>query len=123
MHTQTKGSTPGPIEPPFHGTTASVVAHSDPIVPQSELPTCDPSEQTLADKEWTGDDEKRQRPVEPVYEDPEHAAGSAPSSTAGDGSSTLPSAHDDVTYPEGGLRAWLVVLGSFFGMLASFGMM
>lgn len=29
----------------------------------------------------------------------------------------------EVTYPEGGLRAWLVVLGSFSGMLASFGLM
>ncbi|KAL8923077.1 MAG: hypothetical protein Q9172_003287 [Xanthocarpia lactea] len=27
------------------------------------------------------------------------------------------------TFPEGGLRAWLVVLGSFSGMLASFGLM
>ncbi|KAI4216488.1 MAG: hypothetical protein LQ351_000977 [Letrouitia transgressa] len=32
-------------------------------------------------------------------------------------------AHAEVTYPEGGLRAWLVVLGSFCGMLASFGLM
>ncbi|KAI4165900.1 MAG: hypothetical protein LQ342_000331 [Letrouitia transgressa] len=30
--------------------------------------------------------------------------------------------HSEVTYPEGGLRAWLVVLGSFCGMLASFGL-
>lgn len=30
---------------------------------------------------------------------------------------------DQVTYPEGGLRAWLVVFGSFSGMLAAFGMM
>lgn len=30
---------------------------------------------------------------------------------------------DDVVYPEGGLRAWLVVLGSFCGMLAAFGFM
>ncbi|KAL8816534.1 MAG: hypothetical protein Q9223_004469 [Gallowayella weberi] len=29
----------------------------------------------------------------------------------------------EVTYPEGGLRAWLVVFGSFCGMLASFGLM
>ena len=29
----------------------------------------------------------------------------------------------EVTYPEGGCRAWLVVLGSFCGMLASFGLM
>ena len=30
---------------------------------------------------------------------------------------------DDVIYPEGGLQAWLVVLGSFCGMLAGFGYM
>jgi len=30
---------------------------------------------------------------------------------------------DGVTYPEGGLQAWLVVLGSFSGMTASFGYM
>ena len=29
----------------------------------------------------------------------------------------------DVDYPEGGLRAWLVVLGAFCGMVASFGIM
>lgn len=29
----------------------------------------------------------------------------------------------EITYPEGGLQAWLVVLGSFSGMLASFGLM
>lgn len=30
---------------------------------------------------------------------------------------------DDVEYPEGGLRAWLVVFGSFCGMTAGFGYM
>lgn len=41
----------------------------------------------------------------------------------------LPSVHQplppqhEVSYPEGGLRAWLVVLGSFSGMAASFGLM
>lgn len=30
---------------------------------------------------------------------------------------------DNETYPEGGLRGWLVVFGSFCGMLASFGFM
>ncbi|MCJ1404250.1 hypothetical protein MMC11_007475 [Xylographa trunciseda] len=29
---------------------------------------------------------------------------------------------DEVTYPEGGLRAWLVVFGAFCGMLAAFGL-
>jgi hypothetical protein len=34
-----------------------------------------------------------------------------------------PSIGDETSYPEGGLRAWLVVFGSFCGMLASFGFM
>lgn len=45
-------------------------------------------------------------------------------------SSTLPSSTTDiesnaseVQYPEGGLEAWLVVFGSFCGMLAAFGLM
>ncbi|KAI9837100.1 MAG: hypothetical protein M1819_000751 [Sarea resinae] len=38
--------------------------------------------------------------------------------------SPSPSSKDDETdYPEGGLKAWSVVFGSFCGMLASFGMM
>lgn len=28
--------------------------------------------------------------------------------------------HEDVTYPEGGLEAWLVVLGSFSGMVIDY---
>lgn len=35
---------------------------------------------------------------------------------------SLPSP-DEVSYPEGGVRAWLVVFGSFSGMTASFGLM
>ncbi|KAL8721070.1 MAG: hypothetical protein Q9225_002181 [Loekoesia sp. 1 TL-2023] len=35
----------------------------------------------------------------------------------------LPETQPDITYPDGGLQAWLVVLGSFSGMLASFGLM
>lgn len=36
---------------------------------------------------------------------------------------SIPSADGDATYPEGGLRAWLVVFGSFCGMTAAFGFM
>jgi hypothetical protein len=36
---------------------------------------------------------------------------------------SLYSLGDDTPYPEGGLRGWLVVFGSFCGMLASFGFM
>lgn len=38
-------------------------------------------------------------------------------------SAILTEGQPDVTYPEGGLQAWLVVLGSFSGMLAAFGLM
>ena len=38
-------------------------------------------------------------------------------------SSTTDDEDDAKSYPEGGLRAWLVVLGSFSGMCASFGIM
>src|SRR5258707_1145364 len=36
---------------------------------------------------------------------------------------TSPRRADSNTYPEGGLKAWLVVVGSFSGMLACFGYM
>ena len=36
---------------------------------------------------------------------------------------SIPSANEDAIYPEGGLKAWLVVLGSFCGMVAAFGFM
>ncbi|KAI9855849.1 MAG: hypothetical protein M1830_006440, partial [Pleopsidium flavum] len=39
------------------------------------------------------------------------------------GNAASSKSEDDVTYPEGGLRAWLVVFGSFCGMMAAFGMM
>ena len=38
-------------------------------------------------------------------------------------SPTIDDEDDAKSYPEGGLRAWLVVLGSFSGMTASFGIM
>ncbi|KAE9970155.1 hypothetical protein BLS_005034 [Venturia inaequalis] len=42
---------------------------------------------------------------------------------AGPPAASLCGAGDDTVYPEGGLQAWLVVLGSFCGMLSSFGFM
>lgn len=45
------------------------------------------------------------------------------SPTPREGGSNPPETQFHLPYPEGGLRAWLVVLGSFCGMLASFGLM
>jgi len=42
---------------------------------------------------------------------------------AGPPTASIYSAGDETIYPEGGLKAWLVVLGSFCGMLSGFGFM
>jgi hypothetical protein len=42
---------------------------------------------------------------------------------AGPPAASLYSAGDEIAYPEGGLQGWLVVFGSFCGMLSSFGFM
>lgn len=42
---------------------------------------------------------------------------------AGPPAASLYSAGDETVYPEGGVQAWLVVFGSFCGMLSSFGFM
>jgi MFS family permease len=43
------------------------------------------------------------------------------SETSGPESNTPPFTEEEFTYPEGGLRAWLVVVGSWCGIFASFG--
>ncbi|KAM3087499.1 hypothetical protein ACMFMG_001582 [Clarireedia jacksonii] len=46
---------------------------------------------------------------------------SSPPKGKEENSSSLPSRDVEVTYPEGGTRAWLVVFGAWCGMFASFG--
>lgn len=103
------GSTPGQaIEPHF----------SDVTIPPAEdyiIPPIYPLEQALTEKEYpTPKDIEDGLPstLGPVKE---HT--SAPVDSESDPLS------DEETYPEGGLTGWLVVLGSFSGMLAAFGMM
>ncbi|KAL8834444.1 MAG: hypothetical protein Q9170_003740 [Blastenia crenularia] len=63
--------------------------------------------------------------------DLESAADNSPATISAEKSSprsntkldTSPEAQPAITYPDGGLQAWLVVLGSFSGMMAAFGMM
>ncbi|KAK5131807.1 hypothetical protein LTR08_000562 [Meristemomyces frigidus] len=97
MRTPSKGSTPG-----LNSTAASPTPTASPAASATDKtwPPC-PSPGS-ASQAGQGKDE----------ESPPEAPGSPDSSDK-----------VEVVYPEGGLQAWLVVLGSFSGMAASFGYM
>lgn len=102
MSTETKGSTPGPES---LQRTISAQQFPNILVPQrtnsTSRTTCtahDPADSG----EPAGTAEADEKAVSPT-------------------SPTL--SKDEVEYPEGGTRAWLVVLGSFLGMTAGFGYM
>ncbi|KFY85891.1 hypothetical protein V500_08039 [Pseudogymnoascus sp. VKM F-4518 (FW-2643)] len=50
-----------------------------------------------------------------------HAVEGSTTTDPSNPSSEIDKRYDDETYPDGGLRAWLVVLGSFFLLFATFG--
>lgn len=102
MSPNPKGSTPGllphnnSIDRSLHPTTSPQTSGAaQPPCASSPLAACSPQAEHARD------------------EDPE--SGPHYPNNAGE--------KDQVTYPEGGLEAWLVVLGSFLGMTASFGYM
>ena len=107
MSTNFNGSKPGPLEKDIpiegnlHPTTedeTSVVATEaqwqQPQLPCSAYPAASPCSPV--------DEEKAPQALSPTSTD---------------------SQKDETIYPEGGLQAWLVVLGSFSGMVAAFGYM
>lgn len=103
------GSTPGQIiEPHF----------SDVTIPPAEdytIPPIYPLEQALAEKEC---------PTPKDIEDGlPSTLGPVKEHTSAPVDSESNPLNDEEAYPEGGLTGWLVVLGSFSGMLAAFGMM
>ena len=55
-------------------------------------------------------------------EEKDAEAGSAPSAQPSPPSGGSISTNQDISYPEGGLQAWLVVLGAFCGTAASIGL-
>lgn len=114
MSHNTKGSTPGPDHRLELARTLSAEQFPNILIPERTLsrtttrsqPRCSPhppacSEDPAGTAE--ADAEKGQWPDSPSSSD--HGG------------------KDEPTYPEGGLRAWLVVLGSFLAMTASFGYM
>ncbi|KAK0932985.1 hypothetical protein LTR29_015461 [Friedmanniomyces endolithicus] len=96
MSIHLNGSTPGP------STTDNTIAI--PLEPTTSPQTCQASPPPVSAYQATGS---------PSSEDPEDSAAAR----------SPPTEKDDVTYPEGGLEAWLVVFGSFSGMVAAFGLM
>lgn len=113
MSDETKGSKPGPTPLPIRNNSASLSLH----------PVSSP--QTVAAVLET---EKACAPRQPRTSGPQAAARSSKdeeSSNFVPGASPAGQAlaKDDIDYPEGGLRAWLVVFGSFCGMTAGFGYM
>jgi hypothetical protein len=88
------------------------------------------SADSLSEKEWSSEnlEEKDFAPVAPA-EANRPANPPRPGLERGESywqagpPASLYSIGDEEPYPEGGLRAWLVVFGSFCGMLASFGFM
>ncbi|EOA91455.1 hypothetical protein ACJQWK_04119 [Exserohilum turcicum] len=117
MSSESKGSTPGSFSPHSNLTRVNTYPQAEfTIPPQDTLTQCQSAQTHTADAPASArskanrqnsiatGDEKAYRP-----DDEE--------------SQSTTSAHTEVTYPEGGLGAWSVVLGSFLGLIASLGMM
>ncbi|KAL1795386.1 hypothetical protein ACET3X_007202 [Alternaria dauci] len=117
MSSEPKGSTPGSVNPHHNLTRVNTYPHAEFTIPPSDtLSPCQSAQTHNADAPASASfranrpsntatgDEKAHQP---------HDEESRSSSIA----------NDEVTYPEGGLGAWSVVLGSFLGLIASLGMM
>jgi hypothetical protein len=116
MSYKAKGSTPGPIR----NNTASLSLHpvSSPqtaaAVLDTEKSSCPPLQPRTSGAQAAATSNKDEESAF-AHDDSGNGAVVAP---AGPGQEKA-----DVEYPEGGLRAWLVVFGSFCGMTAGFGYM
>ena len=98
MSTISNGSTPGPI--PIDSTVPH--QHNTSVVKTEE--------------QW--------QPRQPLSSDyPVELPKDEETAQQKDSSSSTSSTKDEITYPEGGLQAWLVVLGSFCGLVAGLGLM
>lgn len=115
MNQQPKGSTPGLISHPD-------LENPSPSSEKCQLPLFDPSRHTLDEGDPIEDKERNypQQPEQGYLKEQRRDEPLSPSSSESASEACDP---DEDSYPEGGLKAWLVVLGSFSGMVASFGMM
>jgi hypothetical protein len=117
MSSEPKGSTPGSINPHCNLTRVNTYPHAEFTIPPSDtLSPCQSAQTHNADAPASASF-KANRPSNT-------ATGDEKAHRPHDEESRSTSiANDEVTYPEGGLGAWSVVLGSFLGLIASLGMM
>jgi MFS family permease len=107
MHSEDNGSTPGPVPERSQLDRVNTYPNAEFTIPPSDaLSTCRSAQTHSADAPVSEKQTENQR-----------------SAIATGDEETASSTSDEVTYPEGGLGAWSVVLGSFMGLVASLGMM
>ncbi|KAK5141558.1 hypothetical protein LTR04_002552, partial [Oleoguttula sp. CCFEE 6159] len=113
---------------PYKGSKPGLVSHNDIEESQnSSIPPVTASTNNLATSEkqpeWPRDHQldSNDSPTYPKSGEP--LPGASPSLASDKSNAADDETKEAVPYPEGGLQGWLVVLGSFCGMLAAFGLM
>jgi MFS family permease len=110
MHSEPNGSKPGPITDRNELTRVNTFPQAEFTIPPSDtLSPCRSAQTHTADAQ--------------VSEKLKESRRSATATGDEESRSDTSHADDEVTYPEGGLEAWLVVFGSFMGLVAALGMM
>lgn len=110
MSSEYKGSTPGLIPERTQLTRVNTYPNAEFTIPPADTLSQCRSAPTHTDDAQASEKFKENPRSDIVIGDEEHQ-------------STTSHNDDEVTYPEGGLGAWSVVLGSFLGLAASLGMM
>jgi hypothetical protein len=118
MSSEPKGSTPGLINPHNNLTRVNTFPNAEFTIPPSDtLSPCQSAQTHSADAPALGNSKESRQNNTATGDEKGHQPLDCESQSI---TSTTP---NEVTYPEGGLEAWSVVLGSFLGLLAALGMM
>jgi MFS family permease len=117
MSSESKGSTPGLISPHNNLTRVNTYPQAEfTIPPLDTLSPCPSAPTQTADALASANSKESPRNSTATGYEKAHGP-------RDEESRSINTAHNEVTYPEGGLGAWSVVLGSFLGLIASLGMM
>lgn len=122
MSHEPKGSTPGPIAERSQLTRVNTFPSVEFTIPPSDPPEQHVVTKCSAHRTQSDDAPARNEDAEKSTTVTEKNQG-APGQNDEEVQSVTSRDDGEVSYPEGGMQAWLVVLGSFCGMTASFGMM